>query len=622
MWGAARRGPGLERGRARALWAVGAVAAALCACLAATWVASAWGAPSAPAGYRVEPLCGAPLPPAAACTALRVVQEGQTPAVLRAERAREAAELAAGETPAVDDSTPLSGFLTPADLHAAYALPAETASSAKQTVAVVDAFDDPTAAADLQVYDEQFDLPPCTEANGCLRKVNEDGQSSPLPPEQGEWAGEISIDVQMVHAICQNCHILLVEVSGEELTELGAGVNTAVQAGANEVSNSYEEPEEAPLASFLEELSGESYEHPGVVLTASSGDCGYLNQACAGKAASAEFPASAPGVIAVGGTTLTEEHETWSSTAWADGGSGCSQIFAAPAWQRAVANFSATGCEGERSVADVAADANPKTGVDIYDSTPEGKAPTGWTVFGGTSVAAPIVAAEFALAGGAQGVRFPAATLYSHAGDASDLYDVVSGSNGSCGGATSCEAVAGYDGPTGLGSPLGLGGFVPPQAPTLESFTPTRGITGSAVTIDGTDLDVVNEVKFGGLPAKFGLVSVDEIEASVPNGASKGKISLVAPTATVTSKAKFAPTLSVQSFAPTHGGAGTLVVIKGIGFKANSTVSFDGTPAHVDSASGKKLEATVPAGAGSGPIAVTNTSAPVGTVSSAGSFTP
>lgn len=595
---------------------------ALYACLAATWVASASGAPIAPPGYRVEPLCGAPLPPAAACTALRVVPESQTPAVLQAERAREAAELVAGEAPAVDNPTPLSGFLTPADLHAAYVLPTETASSAGQTVAVVDAFDDPTAEADLQVYDEQFHLPPCTEANGCFRKVGEDGQSSPLPPEQGEWAGEISIDVQMVHAICQHCHILLVEVSGEQLTELGAGVNTAVKAGASEVSNSYEEPEEAPLASFLEELSSESYEHPGVVITASSGDCGYLNQACAGKTASANFPASAPGVIGVGGTTLTEEHEAWSSTAWADGGSGCSQIFAAPVWQQAVGNFSATGCKGDRSVADVAADANPNTGVDIYDSTPEGKAPTGWTVFGGTSVAAPIVAAEFALAGGAQGVRSPAATLYSHAGDASDLYDVVSGSNGSCGGATSCEAVVGYDGPTGLGSPLGLGAFAPPEGPTFKSFTPTRGITGSAVTIAGSGLELVDSVSFGALPAQFKLVSLNAIEAIVPNGASKNKISLVAPTTTVTSKAKFAPTLSVQSFAPTHGGAGTLMVIKGVGFNGHSTVSFDGTPAHVDSASAKKLEATVPTGAGTGPIAVTNTSSPVGTVYSAGSFTP
>ena len=123
-------------------------------------------------------------------------------------------------------------------------------------------------------------------------------------------------------------------------------------------------------------------------------------------------------------------------------------------------DFADTGCGSERSVADVAAIGDPNTGVDVYDSTPEGKgAPTGWGVWGGTSVASPIVAAEWGLAGGSHGVAFPAATLYSHLGDAGALYDVVSGSNGSCGAATFCQAAAGYDGPTGVGSPIGLGAF-------------------------------------------------------------------------------------------------------------------------------------------------------------------
>ena len=140
----------------------------------------------------------------------------------------------------------------------------------------------------------------------------------------------------------------------------------------------------------------------------------------------------------------------------------------------------------------MAAVGDPKTGVDVYDSTPEGNGdPTGWTVFGGTSVASPIVAAEFALAGGSGGVDHPAATVYPHLGDGKDLYDVVAGSNGSCGTATSCQAAVGFDGPTGVGSPLGLGAFsatLGEETPKLSAFTPSSGITGSTVDIEGKGL--------------------------------------------------------------------------------------------------------------------------------------
>jgi hypothetical protein len=622
MWGGARWGPGRWAARARVLPTAALI---VCAASASTCAIGSANALAEPSAYRVQPLCGVPSPPAAACTALRLVPASQTQAELQEDAAREAVEVLAGGAPAVDVPAPPSGFLTPADLHAAYALPTETKPSAAQTVAVIDAFDDPTAEADLGVYDEQFGLPPCTTANGCFRKVNQKGQASPLPPEQGEWAGEISIDVQMAHAICQNCHILLVEADSGELTDLGAAVNTAAKAGATEISNSYQVPEETLIGGFFEELSGEFYEHPGVVITASSGDCGYLNEACSGKPASVNFPASSPAVVAVGGTTLTDEHETWTSTAWNEGGSGCSEIFAAPAWQGAVSDFAATGCGGQRSVADVAAVADPNSGVDVYDSTPEGNAPTGWAVFGGTSVATPIVAAEFALAGGSHGVAFPAATLYSHAGDAKAFFDVVSGANGSCGGATACQAVVGYDGPTGLGSPLGLGAFAvseTQETPVFTSFSPASGITGSTVTIEGTGLGQVQEVEFGKLAAQFKVVSSTQLQATVPDGASKGKISLRTPTAGVTGKGTFKPTLSVLSFAPQHGAPGTAVTIKGVGFNAGSSVSFDGTPARVKSGSAKKLKVLVPAGAGTGAIAVTNTSEPVGTVLSAGSFEP
>jgi hypothetical protein len=655
-------------------------------------------ATAAPSTESVHRACGVPAPGAAACTALRLTS------------------VARAATPFASPGA--SQYLTPQALHSAYSLPTETQSSSTQTVAVIDAFDDPTAEADLGVYDEAFGLPPCTSANGCFRKLNEHGQASPLPPVEGEWASEISIDVQMAHAICQNCHVLLVEASSEEFSDLGTAVNAAVKAGATEVSNSYGGPEEPALASLFSELNASYYEHAGVVITASSGDCGYLNEGCSGRQAAADFPASSPDVVAVGGTSLTKRKEVWASSVWEGAGSGCSQIFAAPSWQSAIPEFASTGCGEERSVTDVSAIANPNTGVEIYDSTPEFPGgPTGWGVWGGTSVASPIIAAEFALAGGSHGVAFPAATLYSHLGDNEDLYDVVSGSNGACGG-VSCQGAVGYDGPTGVGSPIGLGAFgsagspvstAPPviagiaetgqiltetpgswtnsptktstqwqrcnasgsgcaaiaeatgekytltssdvgstirvretaqnadgegteesaptavvtaNVPKLEGFTPASGITGSTVTITGGGLGGVSAVSFGALAAQFKVVSSSKVEAVVPAGAKAGKLSLTTPSGKLQSKGKFSPTLSVTAVTPASGGPGTKVTIKGVGFNSDPTVSFGGVLATAVSGSSKKLKVTVPAGALAGPVAVTNSSAPVGTVFSASSFTP
>jgi hypothetical protein len=726
--GMARSGEGRRPARRGALavatlLAAGALAVGIGASASAASAGSARASGStalAPAAYRVAHVCGGSGPGAAACTALRLVSTSPTSAELRERAAAQAAEAATAARPAVEDNNPVPGYLTPQDLHDAYSLPDETAASFTQTIAVVDAYDDPTAEADLAVYDEEFGLPACTSANGCFSKVNEEGKPGPLPPKSGEWAGEISIDVQMAHAVCQHCRVLLVEADSAELSDLGTGVNAAVGLGATEISNSYTAGEEAAIASYYSELNASFYDHPGVVLTAASGDCGYLNEDCPQEAAAANFPADSPDVVAVGGTSLTEKKEVWRSSVWDEGGSGCSEIFAAPAWQSAVANFASTGCGSERSVADVAAVGNPNTGVDVYDSTPEGTGqPTGWTVFGGTSVASPIIAAEFALAGGANGVPFPAATLYAHLGEGEDLYDVVSGSNGSCGAATSCQAAIGYDGPTGVGSPIGLGAFAaagspeniaPPTIsgiaeqgqtltetagswtnsptssadrwercnasgtgcaaiegatgqsftlvasdvgatirvqetadnadgtgvpvdsattavvvsdnPKLTDFTPSSGITGSAVTIEGASLGGVTQVEFGKLTASFKVLSSTQIEAIVPDGVAKGKVSLTTPLRTLTSKGKFTPTLSITAVTPESGGPGTTITVKGVGFNASSSVSFDGVAAVIKSLSAKRIKVTVPAGAGAGPIAVANTAAPVGTVFSASSFSP
>ncbi|MGO9321043.1 MAG: IPT/TIG domain-containing protein [Solirubrobacteraceae bacterium] len=664
--------------------------------------------------FRAENLCAVPRAGSAGCLGLRLVATSLTGADLKTDATRQAAEAATGAGAAVTNKSPISGGLTPQLLHAAYSLPAATFASSAQTVAVVDAFNDPTAEADLSVYDKQFGLPECTTANGCFRKINQEGRTSPLPATEGGWATEISLDVQMAHAICQSCHVLLVEASNTSFTSLGAAVDAAVKAGATEVSNSYGGAEDSFYSAY-----NAPYDHPSVVITASAGDCGYFNEGCGGTEA-ANFPASSPDVVAVGGTSLTQSGESWSSTVWEGGGSGCSVAFPAPLWQSAVANFSATACDGARSVADVAAVANPYTGVDVYDSTPTPEGyPTGWGIWGGTSAASPIIAAEFGLAGGAHGVEYPAATLYSNSGNSHALYDVVSGRNGSCTGATSCQAAVGYDGPTGVGSPVGLSAFakaanpaivsapsisgtaeqgqkltvthgewsnsptafteqwtacnasgsncsaiagatgatytltasnvgstirvqetasnasgsgspavstqtadVISDAPTIAGFTPSSGITGSSVTITGTALTGATAVRFDGLTATFTVRSSTQIEATVPNGALAGTVSVTTPVKTGTSSAQFTPTLSLSSFSPAKAAPGQTVTITGVGFTSSSTVSFGGVKAaSVTYVSKTKLEAKVPTGGGTGAISVTNTAAPVGKVTSANSFT-
>ena len=322
-----------------------------------------------------------------------------------------------------------SGF-GPVDLRSAYNL--ATTGGNNKTIAIVDAFDDPNAEADLAVYRSQFGLPPCTTANGCFRKVNQDAGTN-YPRSDGRWAEEISLDLDMVSAICPNCHILLVEAQNANLRNLGKAVDTAVSLGATAVSNSYggsDFPQEVALY-------GEYYNHAGVAITASTGDNGFGTQ----------IPASFNTVIAVGGTTLVRNPGTsrgWSESAWAGSGSGCSAYATKQVWQ------TDPGCD-HRSIADVSAVADPHTGVAVFDTFGY----SGWLVFGGTSISAPIIASIYALAGNAAQIN-PGAYLYSHA---NSLNDISAGANGSCANAYLCVAQLGYDGPTGLGTPNGTLAF-------------------------------------------------------------------------------------------------------------------------------------------------------------------
>ncbi len=233
----------------------------------------------------------------------------------------------------------------------------------------------------------------------------------------------------MVSAACPNCKILLVEATSASDPDLGAAVNTAAQLGANAISNSYGGSESSEITS--EESA--YFDHPGVFITASTGDDGF----------GTEYPASSAHVTAVGGTSLQRSSSSsgrgWLETAWSGAGSGCSRYITKPSWQH---DASCT----KRMVADVSAVADPNTGVASYDSYGSG----GWTVVGGTSAASPLIAGIFALtANSSQTSQFS----YANGGD---FNDITSGSNGSCSGATyECKAGAGYDGPTGNGTPIG-----------------------------------------------------------------------------------------------------------------------------------------------------------------------
>jgi subtilase family serine protease len=389
------------------------LAAGLLLAVAAPAAASASGSTSTSGKLAVRASCAAAPAGYARCLALRVVS---------------------GAAPSTAAADPAGWH--PADLQRAYNLDATKGQG--QTVAIVDAYDDPNAESDMAFYRAHFGLPPCTTANGCFRKVNQRGGST-LPIVNAGWAEEISLDLDMVSAVCPRCNILLLEGDTGRATDLAEAVDSAVALGATEVSNSYGyrgTPEgRMALASH--------YDHPGVPITVSSGDDGYASPPN-------EIPAVFPTVTAVGGTSLFSASNArgFTETAWRGSGSVCGLYGAPVRWQ------TTPGC-ARRMISDVSAVADPATGVTVYDTY--GKHDHGFEVFGGTSVSSPIIASVYALAGNGATVN-DARRLYRHTGD---LFDVTSGSNGTCSPRPSyfCTAGPGYDGPTGLGTPNGSGAF-------------------------------------------------------------------------------------------------------------------------------------------------------------------
>lgn len=412
-----------------------------------------------------------------------------------------------------------AGGLTPGDLATAYGL--TTTGGHGQTVAIVDAYNDPHINADLQTFDSHYGLAACSTTNGCLRVVNQTGGAAPPASDTKGWSVEESLDVEAVHSVCQGCKIILVEANSDSDTDLGIAENKAVALGANEVTNSFGGPEGGSNTTFQN-----AFNHPGVVITASAGDDGYYDYDLLGSVNQASIPAAYNTVVSVGGTSLylgqaaTRQSETvWNDNGARDydqqlvgaplgaSGGGCSTKFSAQRWQTSLSTWGSTGCGSKRLDSDVSAVADYLTGLDVYDSfSCSGCSPApGWFTIGGTSLSSPIIAAAYALAGGARGVRYPALTLYGHQGKA---YDVTTGGDGWCAGAgaagcpnpnsqgfgvvdcaytasgavavgdRACDALTGFDGPTGVGSPNGLAMFT--------RTGPAATISGPATVTHGT----------------------------------------------------------------------------------------------------------------------------------------
>ncbi|MGF1428299.1 hypothetical protein [Kitasatospora sp. LaBMicrA B282] len=471
-----------------------------------TGTASAGTPASAGGGITVARSCAAPTHPGElACLALK-----------RTDLHRTAHAHNAQATP--------SGY-GPGDLASAYDLP--SGGGTGQTVAIVDAQDDPNAESDLAAYRSQYGLPACTTANGCFRKIDENGGSS-YPTADTGWAGEISLDVDMVSAVCPNCHILLVEAASANMSDLGTAVNQAVAQGAKFVSNSYGGAEDATDTS-----SDQAYfDHPGVAITASTGDSGY----------GAEYPATSQYVTAVGGTTLNRASTTrgwtesvWNTSATEGTGSGCSAYVAKPSWQHD------TGC-ANRAEADVSAVADPATGVAVYQTY----GGNGWSVYGGTSAASPIIASVWALAGapgpGDRANQYP----YQHTGS---FNDVTSGSNGSCTPAYLCTAGPGYDGPTGWGTPNGTTGFT--AGTTAETVTVTdpggqSATVGTAVSLRLAATDSAGKAlsyTASGLPAGLSISS-SGLVSGTPTAAGTSSVTVTASSGTATGSATFSWTVT------------------------------------------------------------------------------
>jgi subtilase family serine protease len=396
---------------------------------------------------KAQRVCRPPSPTRSTCDAQILVTHGGAPVHPRlvhavatrtvSANARSASTAHASGPVALPEPQPGS----PAYMQQAYDLSYLSQNGgAGDTVAVVDSYDDPTAEADLATYRSFFGLPACTSGNGCFHKVDQNGGQS-FPSQAPGWAAEISLDLDAVSALCPRCNIVLVEANSAGNEDLSAAQAEAAALGAKQITDSWGDPTTAPLAG--------TFTFPGIATVAASGDNGYL-----GLLAN-QYPAALPNVTAAGGTELdsasasgTASARGFTEQAWSQAGSGCDLLSAKPSWQ------GDAGCTG-RAYSDLSANANPQTGLDVYDS-----GDGGWLVMGGTSESAPLIAAYYAVTGAND------ATPQWAYQNRSVFNSTSGGSNGSCqiSIAYICIAGLGYSGPTGVGS---ISGAVTAGAPGI-----------------------------------------------------------------------------------------------------------------------------------------------------------
>ena len=360
---------------------------------------------------------------------------------------------------------PLPG--TPAYLQQAYDLTyLSQTGGVGDTIAIIDPFRNPNAEADLATYRATYGLPACSASNGCFTKVNQNGGTTPPSTHDATWAMEESLDLDAVSALCPNCRILLVEANSAMSSDLNAAQATAAALGANQISDSWTFAVSGGI------LAGR-WIFPGISTVAATGDTGYLGTN------TDNFPAAFSGVTAAGGTSLAPavggNARGFSEGAWSGASSGCDLHVSKPSWQ------TDTGCVG-RAYADLSADADPATGLSFYDSEKGG-----WGVVGGTSLAAPLIAAYYAITG----VTASSTPRWAYVNSAS-LNDPISGSTGTCAANIRyiCNAGPGYDGPTGVGS---ISGTVATGAPGIggpangsgNTTSYTQSVRTHGATIEG-----------------------------------------------------------------------------------------------------------------------------------------
>ena len=349
-------------------------------------------------------------------------------------------------------SSPKPTGLPPSAIASVYNLSGLSSSSTAgtgQIIAIVDAYHDPHALSDLNTFNAQYGYPALstctslTQSGPCFEQADPQG----TPRTNSGWVLEESLDIEWAHAEAPGAKIVLVEAASNSNSNLFGAVSYANSLGATEVSMSWGGGESSGETSFDADMT-----HAGTFYTASAGDSGH----------GAEYPAASPNVIAVGGTTLNGCSGTscsgfTSETTWSSSGGGISSVEAIPGYQSGysgpvsgASTISAlTGAK--RGIPDVSFDANPSTGVSVYDSTSY-QGQSGWFTLGGTSVGAPNWAGVLAAGKAAGSTALEGDSAIYSGGYKTNLRDITSGTNGTCG--TDCTAGTGYDLVTGLGSPV------------------------------------------------------------------------------------------------------------------------------------------------------------------------